>query len=120
VSLNLADIWAEAYSGRKGADGGAAFLANRLNDWLDVLEKGIELKGGKFFFGDHASYVDFQALNVYHILEFMYGKTAVAAVAQRKRLSAALEHTRSLPGVQAFMKSDRFLPVLYPSIKAQD
>ena len=118
VSLNLADIWAEAYGGRKGPDGGAAFLKNRLHDWLDVLEKGIEKKGGKFFFGDSPSFVDFQALNVYHILEFMYGKVAVSAVSERKRLSATLDNIRSLPGVQAFMQSGRQLPVLYPSIKA--
>jgi glutathione S-transferase len=119
VSLNLGDIWTEAYNGRKADDHGAAFLADRLGKWLDVLEAGLNARGGKHFVGDKLSYVDFQALNVATTLEYMYGQKALDPISHRPKLAAALAAVKALPGVDAYLKSDRFLPVLYAGVSAQ-
>jgi len=113
LSLNLADIWAESYTARKGADGGATFLTNRLGKWLKVLEATIE---GKYFYGDKLTFADFQALNILNILEFMYGNGAKTLIQQNPKVDAWLKTVRALPTVQEYYKSAP--PVLYNSIKS--
>jgi len=114
MSLNMGDLWSESYDARKGADGGAAFLKDRLGKWLDVLEHNVQ---GKYFFGDHLSYVDFHVLTVIHVLDFMYGNVALDPIASRPKLAAWLKVTKALPSVQEFYKKK--LPILYDTVKAK-
>jgi len=114
LSLNMGDFWSESYDARRGADGGAEFLKGRLLKWLGVLEHNLK---GKYFFGDHLSYVDFHALNVIHILDFMYGKLALDPIASRPKLDAWLKTMKSHPTVQEFYKKK--LHVLYDGVKAK-
>jgi len=114
ISLNIADVWSEGYESKKGADGGAEFLKSRFGKWLNNIEHSIQ---GKYFFGEKLTYVDFQALNVINVLEFIYGGSATNEFAKHPKLSAWLKEVRTLHGVQAVAKKG--IPVLYASIKAK-
>ena len=113
TSLNFADIWSESYNGKKSADGGAGFLANRLPKWSAVMEASLSDSG---FFGDKLSFLDFQGLNIINILEFMFGQAATAELEKHSKLSAWIKTIRALPSVVEYNKD--CLPVLYASIKA--
>ncbi|MDP2437922.1 MAG: glutathione S-transferase family protein [archaeon] len=116
VGLDIADLWAEAYSSRKGADQGAAFLEARLNRWLAVLEKGAAARGGAPFLfpGDAPSYLDYQWLNLHRCLAFLYG--AAYSLAACPHLQASADALLARPRVVSYLASA--VPVLYPSIAA--
>jgi hypothetical protein len=114
VSLNIADIWAEAYQARSGEDAGAEFISGRLSKWFDNVNASIK---GKYFFGDHVSFVDFQALNVFNVLDFMYGEKVAHLLKGYPKITTWLSQTKSLPSVQAVLNKN--IPVLYPSVQAK-
>mmetsp|Transcript_7696 Transcript_7696/g.21838 ORF Transcript_7696/g.21838 Transcript_7696/m.21838 type:complete len:215 (+) Transcript_7696:25-669(+) len=122
MSLNLGDVWAEAYTGRKGADKGDSFLSTRLPQWIQVLD-GLAVRtssGEDFLFGNDPTYVDFQLLNLVNVLEFMYGDPAAAQLRNASpRLHRIAQNVRALPAIAAYVASDRYKPVLYPSIRAE-
>jgi len=113
VSLNIVDIWSESYTAKKSSDGGDAYLAERHGKWLDNLEASVK---GKYFFGDKISFVDFQALNLFNVLEFIYGDKNAKQVATRPKLTAWLHEMNSLASVKKVLANNP--PVLYPGVKA--
>jgi len=111
VSLDLADIWAEAYNAKKSFDDGKSFCEGRLGMWLDALEAGA----GKSIVGDLLSFVDFQASNVFYCLTFMFGDEFMAkTLSLRHKLSAALAAVNKLSAVQKIRETTT---VLYPAIR---
>jgi len=114
LSMCMSDIWSESYESRKGADCGAAFLKDRLPKWLSVFEASIQ---GKYFLGDKLTFVDFHAVNVVTLLDFMYGHLAMSQIATYPKLSAWLQVAHSLKGVQEYKKLGH--PVLFPAVKAK-
>jgi len=114
VSLNIADIWAECYRARKGSDRGKDYLTNRNPKWLSNLESSIS---GKYFFGDKVSFVDFQALNVCNILEWMYGEKGCPSNAYPK-INAWKAEMKKVPAVNSMLEKNP-VNVLYSSIKLQ-
>lgn len=96
-------------------------IPNRLNKWLDVIEAGIEKRGGAFHFGDTPTYVDFIALSVVNTLEFAFedGNGVKAAIAAHPRIVAALDHLKGRPRISAFYGSERALPKLPAIYKVQ-
>eukprot|EP01094_Clydonella_sp_ATCC50884_P010881 TRINITY_DN20698_c0_g1_i1.p2 TRINITY_DN20698_c0_g1~~TRINITY_DN20698_c0_g1_i1.p2 ORF type:complete len:226 (+),score=75.04 TRINITY_DN20698_c0_g1_i1:52-678(+) len=115
TALNVADIWSEAYNGRKGEDAGAAFLSARLPKWLAVLEASLASAGSGFFTAQ-LSYADFAAYNVLRVLEFMFGEQASSAIKANDKLSAHYAAMAQRPAMVSYLSSA--LPVLYDGVKS--
>jgi len=110
IALNVADIWSEAYGARKGPDRGVEYLKSRHGQWLNSLEGSIK---GKYFFGDHISFVDCNAANLFDVLEFIYGDKHDASLHHYPKLTAWWKEIKALPAFQTVTKT----PVLYSSVR---
>ena len=119
AALNLADVWSEGYNGRKKDDKGEEFVKERLEKWLNVAEGTAKKHGGKFLFGDKLCYVDFLALNAHNTLVYMYGKDYSEKAKGFEKLFEIFKNIREVPEIVEFLKSDRFLPVLYAGVSAE-
>jgi len=113
ISLNIADLWSEGYEAKK-KDGGAEWIKTRFSKWANSLEHSIQ---GKYFFGEKLTYVDFQALNLVNVFDFIYGHVATDEWAKYPKISAWIKEVRALKGVHAVVKKG--IPVLYESVKAK-
>jgi len=118
VALNIADLWAEAYKGRKGgAEASKSFLDGRLKPWLQVLAKGVGSEG-QFSCGyKDPTYVDFLFLNAIRTVEFMFGKAFTDVFAEFKGLVKLREAMEQREGVKSYYKKVTD-PVLYGGVKA--
>lgn len=115
VSLDIADIWAEAYNFRKTANKATVVIFyERLRHWYGVLEKVAAAHEGPYLFGPSPLHVDFGFLNTYRTVIFMFGEDSLTDLSAYPRLSQSVHAMLERPGIKKYLEDAR--PVLYPSV----
>jgi len=121
ATLNGEDFWGECYrpiKGGKDAPAGVTFATSeRFTKWLVTLQGPLTSGGKPFLFGSSPTFADYHLLATLRAVEGMYPKTLAAAMsgAELAALKAWFERMLARPKIAAFIKSERCLPLLYPS-----
>ena len=96
IPSNIHTLHSTGYKERQKADEGEEFLNERLQMWIDIVEKSMAKFNGKFAFGNKPSYCDFEMLNSFRVLEYCYGKKTL--------------NQYYTPGIERYLKNVLELP----------
>lgn len=121
ISLDIADVWSEMYSKRRGFkswDEADEFVASRLTQWFTCLEKSTSKYSGEgpYFFGSYPTWVDFQFYNLARLLESCYGPDRIAVLEKvAPKTFGVFRSLHSDEKLASFLKTER--PTIYPSAR---
>lgn len=126
AALNGEDFWGECYrpakNGKDAAAGVEYAKSERFSKWLRTLQGPLSSGGADYLFGATPTFSDYHLLATLRAIASMYPKTVSAHLAKTElaALKAWYERMLARPRIAAFIKSERCLPVLYPSVMNLD
>lgn len=86
------------------------FREERIPKYLDHLEKAAQASGSSWLVGDRWSTGDTSITYMLEGLEYMFPKHMAQAIGRYPKLVAIREQVRALPGIAAYLASDRWQP----------
>jgi len=83
------------------------FREERMVKWLNHFEHALSLEGGPFVLGQRWSHVDTSLFQLLRGLAYAFPRRSAALQSRYPRLQAACKAVANLPGVAAYLASDR-------------